>query len=219
MADTKPDEIAASLLARLIAGEFDRLPREADLAEDYDVAKGTVREARRVLADRGVVDVHQGRPGAEIRPMAEWSLFEAPVLDALLAGRGKRPLVSEAMELRRLLEPHAAGLAAERAGEAHVGALEQAVERLQAVAARRARAFGTAERRSDAEREFRRAVLDAAGNRFLTRALLSLGRAAPARPIAVRVALAQHVAILDAVRAGDAAGARDAMLARLDALR
>lgn len=217
MAAKKPDDIAASLISRIVGGELARLPREGDLAEDYGVSKGTVREARRVLADRGLVQVEQGRAGATIRPVGEWSLYELPVLEAVLAGPERERLVAEALEHRRLLEPHAAALAAERAGEAELAALDAALAQMRAAARHPARSFPGVEGRRAAERAFQRGVLDAAGNRFLTRALLSLAHVTAARPRAVAVSrwLAEHAEIRDAIRARDAERASSAALARL----
>jgi GntR family transcriptional regulator len=88
----------ADSIAELLTGEGkgpgDRLPSEAALCARYHVSRGTVREALRLLEQRGLLEVQHGRgrfvsaAGAMIeRPITE---FESAT--EMLAGRGLRPV-------------------------------------------------------------------------------------------------------------------------------
>ncbi|MEV7976054.1 GntR family transcriptional regulator [Streptomyces sp. NPDC086519] len=75
-AGSTPQEIADTLRERIRSGDLkvgDRLPTQAELAEEFGVERGTVRQAVRVLQDDGfLVDVGKGSPPriAEPRPQA-----------------------------------------------------------------------------------------------------------------------------------------------------
>jgi GntR family transcriptional repressor for pyruvate dehydrogenase complex len=126
------------VIADIAAGEIapgDMLPREADLAEQFSVSRGVAREAIRGLEERGLVTVKHGR-GATVNEDASWDLFSPEVLKALLASPRGADVLREYLECRRILEIEAAGLAAERADEPALDALQEALERMTASAER-----------------------------------------------------------------------------------
>lgn len=101
------------------------LPGEGELAKQLKVSRTVVRECVRVLASRGMVDVHQGR-GITVRNHAAWNVT-APL--ALLVRSDQTALLNW-LEVRTLLEMDAAGLAAVRATDDDRAALQQIVEEL-----------------------------------------------------------------------------------------
>src|SRR5262245_61836035 len=102
-------EIAMGTMA-----EGERLPRETDLAERFEVSRGVVRESLRGLEERGVIKVRHGA-GATVRPAQEWNVLDPDVLSAILEGQASGTLLTEFLECRRIIEIECAGLAAERA--------------------------------------------------------------------------------------------------------
>lgn len=69
-ADGRPDrrplseQVAESITDKLIADGLkpgDRLPTEPELAETYEVSRSVIREAGRILVERGLVDIRAGR--------------------------------------------------------------------------------------------------------------------------------------------------------------
>ena len=106
------DGIIAHLTQAILEGRLrpgERLPSESALAGHYGVSKPVVREAIRQLAAQGVLQVGQGRP-TEVRP-----LDAEPLSRFWLFAVGNGPEgLAEAVELRRMLEPPAARLAALR---------------------------------------------------------------------------------------------------------
>ncbi len=119
-----------SELEKLIRREYpeskQRLPRESELAVQFQVSRIVIREAMKVLEDRGVVEVRAGRGTFTIDPSPE------KVKDSLRRLFRDQPLPSIAemerlLELRQVLEETAAGLAAVRANADDLREMEAAL--------------------------------------------------------------------------------------------
>jgi GntR family transcriptional repressor for pyruvate dehydrogenase complex len=208
-------ELMSDLLGRIMSGEFapgDKLPRELDVAQRYQVSRNVARECNQALEERGVVRVRHG-VGALVAPMDEWNLFDLELLEALLAGPAGRDTLAEALECRMLLEPEAAALAAERRAADDVAALREALSAL---------AEPQADGDAPAALELHGQVLRAAGNRFVRRAIAPLDAvmhvAAVKRRDRERVA-ADGEQLVEAIAAQDPDAARAAMRRRLEHLR
>lgn len=170
--------------------------RETELAERLGISRTPVREAIRQLETDGLV-VHLPRQGATIR-----SLDHAEVV--------------ELYEMRAVLEGTAARLAARAASDielAELAALNAELEQAPVGAAAR-----------ELNRVFHRTLIDAARNRFLIKSmsalqktLLILGPTTLADPERAISAVAEHAAVLAALRARDGAGAEVAMRAHVEA--
>jgi DNA-binding FadR family transcriptional regulator len=217
----KTELIFGSLLTRILRGDFadGRLPREIDLAAEYGVARHTARTAVQALTRHGVVSVTHGVAGATIGTPDGWDLFNVELLAPMLAGTAGAALLAEALEIRLLVDPLAAGLAAERASEADLAVLREALAALRSAADATVPQLPGMGTQATPETEFHRAVLRAAGNRFVARAMLPLelvlaasstGRGATATQAQER--------IFAAIEAKDAGGAEQAMRDRLEAL-
>ena len=172
-------EILDALLDRVVDGRYAAgtlLPKEQLIAEEFDVSRGTGREALRALEERRVATVRHGR-GATVQPPEEWNALDPIVAAALMRGRRRKAFLREIDELRAQLEPAAAALAAERASAKQRAELREA---------------------TGAE-EPRRLIAAAAGNRPLAATLRALWEVEPPGEDAAAVAAA--VADGDAGRA------------------
>ncbi|MGC5247737.1 FadR/GntR family transcriptional regulator [Gordonia sp. DT219] len=110
-------------IERLIDTELspgDRLPPERELADQLHVSRGTVRTALRELEERGRIARSPGRGTTVLRAPAAVD-FLTQAIDVSTAER------THASELRLLIEPQIAGLAAERATETDFVRMEQAL--------------------------------------------------------------------------------------------
>jgi DNA-binding FadR family transcriptional regulator len=210
------------LIEEIVEGDLepgDMLAREVDLVERFDVSRGVVRESIRGLEERGLISVRHGR-GATVREPVDWDVFDPDVLTAMLAAPGGKRLVSEALECRSVFEPEAAGLAAERAGDADIEALASALDEMGAAASRTGHRATVERRFRDADIAFHRAVVRASGNRVLARMSEPLHRALAAAGVDAgdhARALADHERILSAIADRDRAGAHTAMAEHLEA--
>ena len=211
-----------TLATEIVAGdraEGEWLPKEVDLATQFEISRGIAREGIRALEERGLLTVRHGR-GAAVAPRDQWDLFDADVITVLLEGPAATQVLGEYLECRRLLEVDAAALAAERATKEDIAALADCLERMDEAVRSRSRDAEAAYHRADVA--FHEALLSATGNRVLGTlarrihdALLA-ARYPLARPAYRKQrAMSEHRAIFDAVGRQDPEAARRAMDAHL----
>lgn len=146
-----------SEIARDVIPVGSTLPPEPELEARFGVGRGVVREAIKTLAAKGLVSVGP-RHGTRVLPRHDWSLLDRDVL-SWLVGKGDpdRELLLEIQEVRSIIEPAAAALAAKRATKvdrlrinAALAAMETSHDQASAIAA---------------DKAFHLAVLDATHNR------------------------------------------------------
>lgn len=217
----KPGSEAAarSLGLAIMQGEFpegSHLPLESDLASSLSISRNTLREAMRLLAAKSLVTIAPRR-GTVVADRRDWNVFDPDVLDWMAAGSGGMSVcfMTEIIDLRRIVEPHAAACAAERGDGARIAAAVDAMER-------EARS-GHTDAALEADIAFHVAVADAIDNRFVARigrsmmhALRMNFAALGAVPGNFAQNLANHRAVSDAVAARDPEEARAAMLRLID---
>ena len=135
----------------------DRLPSEGELCERLGVSRGSLREAIRTLAALGVLETRHGS-GSYVS-----ELRAADLIGSLSLTVGLLPMagVLELTELRRVLEPHAAALAAARIDEDTVAALDEVLTEIESTT--------DFEAQSRLDHEFHMAISSVAGNEALTR--------------------------------------------------
>src|SRR6266511_2077717 len=118
---------------RILRGELkpgDALP-DNGLVDEPAVSRTVVREAVKVLAAKRLVE-SKPKTGTRVRPRRDWNLLDPDVLAWQLEAGLDRRFLEDALELRRLIEPQAARLAAERATEDQVAVLALAHEQMEA---------------------------------------------------------------------------------------
>jgi len=188
-----------ALLARIVGGEYPAgalLPKEEAIADEFDISRGTAREALRALEERRIAVVKHGR-GARVQPAEEWNALDPIVARALATGRGRRRFLGEVAAYRLVLESEAAALAAGEASAAQREALRARAQEL--------RDSGDVRL---VVRRLRREIAVASGNRPLAATLRALDEAI--EPAAGKVDLDAHERLARAVADGDAAAARAA---------
>jgi DNA-binding FadR family transcriptional regulator len=197
------------------------LPREVDLAAEFDVSRGVARETIRAMEERGLIAVKHGR-GATVNGPEEWDVFDPDVLAATLDSERRGDVLAQYLECRRVLEVEAAGLAAQRATRQHVRALEKAFARMEE-SAKRPPSQAAERLFHEADIAFHQTLVAATGNRALgglierIHSALLLARFPLARPqYRQERALPEHRRILMAIDAGDPEEARAAMRDHLD---
>ncbi|HVW18314.1 MAG TPA: FadR/GntR family transcriptional regulator [Solirubrobacteraceae bacterium] len=204
------DVLADKMLDAILSGHFavgDILPSERALCAQFGVSRTVVREAIRSLSTRGLVRVQSGR-GVEVMPVDN-----APMAEAMsILVRGTPGIdFAKVHEVRTMLETHVAGVAASRATAADIEALERVVDEMAA-------AKDETEHKSELDIQFHRLLATAAHNELYIVLLDSLGSVlVTSRRRTLRLPhdheawVAEHAAIVAAVRAEDPAAARAAM--------
>jgi DNA-binding FadR family transcriptional regulator len=220
----KHRDIMRLLTADIVSGARapgEMLPREVDLAAEFEVSRGVARETIRALEERGLISVKHGK-GATVNGREHWDIFDADVLAATLETDQSAAVLAEYLECRRILEVEAAGLAAERAGANDLRQLEEAFARMQE-STERPPSQAAENLFHEADISFHQALIAATRNRPLAslverlHSALLVARFPLARPqYREGKALPEHRRILAAVSSGDAEEARAAMHEHLD---
>src|SRR5258707_7358633 len=204
---------ANSLGAAIVTGVYSAdnpMPIEAELCRQYGASRSVVREAVKMLTAKGLLG-SRPRLGTWVQPEENWNLLDPDVLGWLLERKYSPALLIEFTELRLAVEPGAAALAARVAGAEEKATIRSAIERMQA-----------AERGDDDPLEpdiaFHVAVLRASRNRFyaqltgFTATALRFSIQTTNRYKGVQLAsIADHNKVADAILAGRAAAAGQAM--------
>jgi GntR family transcriptional repressor for pyruvate dehydrogenase complex len=206
------DDAIVRIRELIVSGEWgpgSRLPRELDLAKQLGLSRNSLREAVRALSMARVLEVRQG-DGTYVSSLEPEDLFE-PALEATRLLRGRTVL--ELFEVRRMLEPDAAAMAARRATVDTVAELRGELDRM----------FATGDNADDlieADAAFHDVIASTSGNSVLRALLRNLSsRTARARlwhglteSRALDLARDEHRRIYDAIEAGDEERARAAAL-------
>jgi GntR family transcriptional regulator, transcriptional repressor for pyruvate dehydrogenase complex len=218
----------AEALAQVILGEMapgQSLPSEGDLATRFGVSRLTVREAVKMLAGRGLLDVGRGRRAMVIEPSGvAFSDFLSTVIQNDPKG------LFDLIELRMVLEVQAATLAARRVTRAGILALERAIQGMRDAADDGKKGIdpeGSEQRFHQNDVGFHEAVALSSGNRLvsylfeamagpLQRSFYLSRRGHDARGHTVDDTIAAHNAVLDAIREGNPKAAGAAMRAHLE---
>ena len=191
----------------------DRLPPEPQLSAQLGLSRSGLREAIKALELARVVDVRRG-DGTYVTSLAPRLLLEGFGLAVDLLRDDSLPQI---MEVRRLLEPAATGLAASRITPAQLDELAGLLTRMRAASA-------DAELLIGYDAAFHHAIAAATGNESLMSLLDGLnGRTLRARlwrgmtdsQVSVRT-IAEHERIYQALRAGDAVLAQATALVHVD---
>src|ERR1700726_1843958 len=102
----------------------EQLPAERELAQQFGVSRTAVREAVKALREKGLVEAHPGR-GTFITNGSSHSIWQS--LDRMIRD-GQPEAMVHLVEVREILEPEIASLAAARAEKDDLAAMREAVE-------------------------------------------------------------------------------------------
>jgi DNA-binding FadR family transcriptional regulator len=114
--------VADALGGRIVRGDLkpgDPLPVEAELGLEFGASRSVIREAVKALAAKGLLE-SRTRTGIRVLPPSRWNLLDLDVLEWRYSGMAPGDFYRELFEVRRMIEPEAAALAAERATDAEV---------------------------------------------------------------------------------------------------
>lgn len=89
------------------------LPNEACLGTQFGVSRTALREAIKVLASKGLIEVRR-KTGTRVNTYSKWSMLDPEVLTWLFPGTGKPAGLTDLLEVRKVVEPAGARMAALR---------------------------------------------------------------------------------------------------------
>jgi DNA-binding FadR family transcriptional regulator len=187
---------------RIVRGEIqpgEQLPTPAHVR----ASRGVVREAVKVLAAKGLV-VSRPKTGTRVRPRESWNLLDPDVLAWRQEGVPPGDFLRKLTEVRLLIEPGAAELAARRAQPAQIAALQAALRNMRDALDLSPPDYVAY---NEADIRFHRTIVQACDNEVLEQVgaivnttLLVAFNAAVRIPGLPPSSLPRHQAILDAIR-------------------
>ncbi len=204
-----------TLAANIISGGYpigEAIPTEAELCKSLAVGRSTLREAIRVLVDKGMLEVRT-RNGTRVRPRQDWRRLDADLIRWTFGFGPDHALFADLIEARRIFEPAAAALAAERANARNLAQIEECYLAM-------ARDLPSdLEQGVEADIGFHTAILAASGNSVLMEfetvidtALRAAFRYSARSTHSTEKTLDCHRAVYEAIRLRQPNVAREAML-------
>lgn len=213
-----PTQLANLIGRRILNGELrpgDQLPPETELLHETGVSRTTMREAIKLLVSKGLVEA-KPKSGTRVRPNSDWSLLDPTVLRWQFDNRDDLAELLLLFEIRRLIEPEAAALAAARSTEAKREAIGHAYDALVV-------SSETQFNLIEADVKFHLSVLQAAENKYLLAlgtviemAINATARFSRLRPGGLRHSLPLHKEVYDLILAHRPDVARAHMRALID---
>jgi GntR family transcriptional repressor for pyruvate dehydrogenase complex len=128
------EQITEQIEQQILRGELqsgDRLPTERELADQFHASRTAVREAMKILAQKGLIEMRPGRGTIVINSTSQ-ALRESLGLMMRVGRHGQHGSSRDLVEVREILEPEIASLAAARATDEDVADLRRAVETMDA---------------------------------------------------------------------------------------
>lgn len=123
------ERIAAIIVQMIIESKLqpgDRLPNEADMIEQFDVGRGSLREALRILETYGLINLRSGPGGGPV--LLEVSPSDVSRSFSLFLNL-KGSTIRELVETRNIVDPLVARMAAEAVTPESADILRAALER------------------------------------------------------------------------------------------
>jgi len=207
--------VVEELARQIISGEYAEgavLPTEGALGDEFGFSRTVLREGLKLLEERGLVRVEQGR-GTTVQPRDSWSLLDPTVLRIALDYDHDGALLDDLITVRRVLESEMARAAASRLTADELSELAADVERM-------AEATGDYAEFQRLDLAFHARLMKASGSAVGRTIVAAIHRhagrnprlTAPGRGASLGRTLAAHRAIVEALAArdGDLAAERTA---------
>jgi DNA-binding FadR family transcriptional regulator len=210
--------IARVLGSQILAGERQpgcSIDGEIEQSAALGVSRTAYREAVRILVAKGLLE-SRPRAGTRVTPREHWNLLDPDLLSWMFQGEPDPAFIKDLFELRQMIEPAAASLAARRRRPEQVEAMRRCL------ATMRAATLAT-EAGQEADRQFHRLILEASGNAAVVTLASSIGAAVrwtthfkQSYQSDPRDPLPEHEDVFTAIAAGDEAAAAARMQVLLD---
>lgn len=206
--------VIQALVSRIVSGEFkpnSELPKEAEIVSQYGVSRTVIREALRVLEEKDMIAIQQGR-ATRVRSRDSWNLLDPIVIGAMIDQDSALDVVAQLVRLRAALESDmaAAAAASQQHGSGVVGSLDKHLQEMLASTDDQERFFVV-------DHQFHDVIMHAAGNAFSRHIVRQVHvwthGTAPATfgTADIERSHDEHRGIRDAIESGDADQSRSRM--------
>lgn len=205
LSDRIADDIMSMIMIekRFLPG--DKLPNEIELSEELNISRTTLREAVRILATNGILEIKRGK-GTFVK--RELDIHNQQSFQNLL---NEKINVKDLYEMRLIFEPEAAYYATIRA-------TDQEMARILSYGKQIEEKIKSNEDRTEAEQNFHKAIANATHNKFMDKLMPVIFQAinqgvmlSEKKREVVKHTLRDHQLIMDFMEARNPEGARSAM--------
>jgi DNA-binding FadR family transcriptional regulator len=127
------ERVAHDLGIAIVGGQLqpgDLLPGEERFSADHRISRSAYREAVKMLAAKGLVH-SRTKSGTRVNERASWNMLDLDILAWIFEAGATDEFIRGIFELRRIVEPEAAALAAERRSSAELAGMGHALEEMQ----------------------------------------------------------------------------------------
>jgi DNA-binding FadR family transcriptional regulator len=207
--------------AAIVAGRYSpgaSIPPEPKLCEELGVSRTVIRESVKSLVAKGLVTTGP-KVGTRVLPSEQWNWFDPDVIIWQSKAGLTAEFLADLQDLRRVVEPAAVRMAAQRATAQDIAQIEAAYEGMR-------RAVEEGGDYVTYDLLFHQGLLRACRNRMIVQMSKALGallrtsfEISTARKDGPRNSLPLHRAVLDAVIARDPAKAETAIIVLIDGAR
>lgn len=212
------EQMAARIRKQIVDGTIetgDRLPNERDLAKQYGVSRTVVREAIKTLKQEGLVEVRAGLGtfAVDATGKALKQTFD------LMMSFGKESTLADIVEIREILEPQIAAMAARRATDDDIARMDESIALME-------EHMEVIEKYTEEDHSFHLALAQATQNSIIPRLIASIVDLL--QELRKRIALVEgarergqthHRRIVEAIRNRNPDAAKAAMQAHLAQVR
>ncbi len=153
--------VAQEIGRRIVSGDYPPgtiLPNEAEWSEMFGTSRSVVREAIKMLMSKNLL-VSRTKVGSRVEPRENWNHLDRDVLAWVAQSPRRADLMRSLQQLRHIIEPEAAALAAERRTEEEMAQISAACREMGTAA--------TLSQRTRADRRFHQSILNATRNELL----------------------------------------------------
>lgn len=210
--------IAHDIGVQILSGQLksgDILHGEIETSGLLRVSRTAYREAVRVLAAKGLVNAFR-KIGTRVTPQEQWHLLDPDVLAWIFESEPSENILNNLFELRRIVEPEAAALAAKRRTDEDLQRMEKALTTMSR--------YGLESRSGQlADQLFHTVLLRAANNVFIASLTAGVGAAVTwttiykrTRSARLRNSVPDHRKVYEALASSDPESARKAMSGLID---
>ncbi|MDX6238962.1 MAG: hypothetical protein QOG10_3777 [Kribbellaceae bacterium] len=205
--------VVAGLIDRIHNGEFpagSAVPTVSVLSDDYGVSRTVIREALRILQEKGLIDTRQGS-GTVVRDYTSWNLLDPEVLAAQMRHDSSLERLASLVQIRAAVESEMARSAADHITDAEIEQLKKLLDEFK-------------ENRNDpaayaeTDLKFHGLVMAISGNQFgrlIVGTVVTWARSVPRPdeqlPSAIQASYRSHSEVFRRIAAHDSAGAAEAM--------
>jgi DNA-binding FadR family transcriptional regulator len=205
------DQVVRELALRIMGGGLETLPPEPDLCRQLSVSRTVLREAVKVLAAKGMVEVGP-KVGTRVLPRRYWNLLDPKLLEWQSQNGIGAVFFQNICEVREIIEPATAELAAKRATKREITEIESALKDMK-------ESVQSGETFIAADLRFHENIAAASHNELFQELHASIQTALRSSfdlvvhaPDAVKASLPLHEEVLRGIRSRNPSAARKAMV-------